>query len=216
MSALPWGQKQIELELPAGPLSLFAPRDPEELLEAMMEAPPDPDDKMPYWAELWASSVALAERIEEGLLPVQGRRCLELGCGLGLPSLAAARAGAEATASDWDAEALLYVQASAARAGLQVQTTRLDWRHPPEADYEILLLADVLYEPRNVPDLQAALPKLLAPGGSCWLSDPGRVHLEPFLAGLSGWSVERQRVRVKSAAIPREQAELSVIQLRAR
>lgn len=214
MSALPWGQKQIEVDLPAGPLRLFAPRDPEELLEAMMEAPPDPDDKMPYWAELWASAVALAERIEEGQLPVKGKRCLELGCGLGLPSLAAARAGAEATASDWDAEALLYVQASAAQAGLQLQTARLDWRHPPESEYELLLLADVLYEPRNVPDLQSALPRLLAPGGSCWLSDPGRVHLEPFLEGLKGFSIERHAVRVKSAAIPEAQAELSVIQLR--
>ena len=48
----------------------------------------DDDEFLPYWAELWRSGVALAEVVSA--LDVRDKRVLELGAGLGLPSLAAA------------------------------------------------------------------------------------------------------------------------------
>ena len=44
---------------------------------------------MPYWAELWSSSLALARVM--AVRPLRGVPVLELGCGLGLVALAAAR-----------------------------------------------------------------------------------------------------------------------------
>ena len=54
---------------------------------------------MPYWAELWPSGIALARHVVG--LALAGRRVLELGCGLALPSFAAALAGADVLATDW-------------------------------------------------------------------------------------------------------------------
>ena len=59
---------------------------------------------MPYWAELWPSGLALADYV--ATLDLAGRRVLELGCGLALPSFAAALGGADVLATDWAPEAL--------------------------------------------------------------------------------------------------------------
>jgi len=64
------------------------------------------DERLPYWADLWPSARVLAERV--ATMPVDGRRFLELGCGTGLVSVAAAIAGFDVTATDYYDEALRY------------------------------------------------------------------------------------------------------------
>ena len=179
-NALPHRPRRVQVSLPNGPLWLWMPAGTEALLEALVDAPPDPDDKMPYWADLWASAIALAELIDEGQIPTAGRTALELGAGLGLVSLTAARAGARVRASDWDEDALHYVAASAAENGLTVETTPLDWRSPRRSDAaDVVFAADVLYEARNVPDVARALATLTR--DEAWLADPGREHLPAFV-----------------------------------
>ncbi len=77
-------------------LHLLRPRDPEALIDEGAFAQ---DEFLPYWAELWPSAHALTEVLCAREL--HGVRVLELGCGLGLPSLAAAALGAQVTATDW-------------------------------------------------------------------------------------------------------------------
>src|ERR687885_728578 len=71
-----------------GELAVLRPRQADALIDeyAFGEA-----EFLPYWAELWPSGVALAKMSARRAL--KGARVLELGCGLGLPSIAAARAG---------------------------------------------------------------------------------------------------------------------------
>jgi hypothetical protein len=73
-------------------LELVAPRSAEDLLN---EEDFERDERLPYWADLWPSSYALADRVAsdnsaEGDEPT---RLLELGCGLGLVTIAALSAG---------------------------------------------------------------------------------------------------------------------------
>ena len=81
--------------LPGRELGLLAPRDGDALLsqEAF-----ERDEFLPYWAELWPSALALARVVARR--PLTGRRVIELGCGLGLPALAAALAGGRVLATD--------------------------------------------------------------------------------------------------------------------
>src|SRR4051812_115944 len=74
--------------LPAAELRVLRPRDSDELLD---EEAFEDEEFLPYWAELWPSGVALARAVSPRAL--RGARTLELGCGLGLPSIAAALAG---------------------------------------------------------------------------------------------------------------------------
>lgn len=166
-------------------LSVMRPRDSDSLAT---EEAFEQNEFLPYWAEMWAAGRALAENVVARSL--RGATVLELGCGLALPSFAAALAGGRVTASDWSADALSAVSANAARNGLSVETVVLDWFAPAVADvgyFDLVLAADVLYEDRNVAALLDLLPGL---GREVWLADPGRVPAGRFFADAGrDWEV---------------------------
>ena len=176
-------------------LELLRPRDPEALIDEGAFAD---DEFLPYWAELWPSAHALTELLAERDL--RGVRVLELGCGLGLPSLVAAAAGADVTATDWSPDAVALLARNARRNGLRLRAEVWRWTDPPErlgAPWPLVIGSDLLYEARNAPWLSAALDSLVAPGGEALLADPGRATAEPFLAG---WETVAPRVFRRGAA----------------
>jgi len=145
----------------------------------------------PYWEVLWRSGVALARELEGE--PLRGLRVVELGCGLGMPSVVAARAGAAVLATDVAPEALELVRRNAEANGVSVEAALADWAEPDElvgrGPFDLALAADVLYERAAVAQLLSLLPRL-APGA--WLADPGRPAAEAFTeqARRRGWLVE--------------------------
>ena len=142
----------------------------------------------PYWEVLWRSGVALARELEDE--PLRGLRVVELGCGLGAPSVVAARAGAKALATDVAPDALELVRRSAQANAVSVETAIADWAAPDElvgrGPFDLVLAADVLYERAAVAQLLSLLPRL-AP--LAWLADPGRPAAEAFTeqARRRGW-----------------------------
>jgi predicted nicotinamide N-methyase len=182
-------------------LVLLRPRDAEELLDEQAFAAQD--EFIPYWADLWPSAELLARTIAGRAL--RGRRVLELGCGLGLPSLAAALAGGRVTATDWAPDAVEAVRLNARRNGLAVEARTVDWRDSHSlvaaGPWDLVIAADVLYERRNVAPLRALLAELTT---ETWLADPGRAPADALLADLEldGWTrstlarTERPRVAV--------------------
>jgi predicted nicotinamide N-methyase len=173
------------VSLASGPLRLLQPAEAAEL----------PDDGgvewaplVPYWAVLWRSGVALAQELDEaagrvrGESALRGLRVVELGCGLGAPSIAAARAGASVLATDEDPEALELVERNAGLNGVRLETARVDWSDPDRlverGPFDLTLAADVLYDRAAVAQLLRLLPRL-AP--RTWLADPGRPAAEPFI-----------------------------------
>src|SRR4051794_8766420 len=176
-----------ELSLPGGAIALLQPSDAAELPDdgAVEWAP-----LVPYASVLWRSGVALARELAGA--PLGGRRVVELGCGLGLPSLVAARAGADVLATDADEEALELLERNARENGLSVETARIEWEAPEElvarGPFDVVLAADVLYERASVAPLLSLLARL---GGEVWLADPGRPAAAAFLEHAhTRWSVE--------------------------
>jgi predicted nicotinamide N-methyase len=173
--------------LPGGALRVLQPAEAAEL----------PDDGAvewapiaPYWAVLWRSGVALARELDDE--PLEGLRVVELGCGLGAPSLAAARRGARVLATDESAEALELVERSARANGVRLETAALDWAAPDalleRAPFDLVLAADVIYERPAVALLLSLLPRL-AP--AAWLADPGRPAAGAFMEQAHRrWHVE--------------------------
>jgi predicted nicotinamide N-methyase len=168
-------------------LRLLRPRDSEALLD---EHAFEHEEYLPYWAELWPSSLALARTVSARAL--RGARTLELGCGLGLPSIAAALAGGRVLATDWSPEAVAMTAENAGRNDAHVETLVCSWTEPEplveRGPWDLVLASDVLYEARNVEVLLALLPRL---GREVWLADPGRPPWERFLAGARrDWKVD--------------------------
>src|SRR3954468_9937301 len=151
-------------------LRLLRPRDAEALLD---EHAFEHEEYLPYWAELWPSALALARAI--GGRALHGARTVELGCGLGLPSIVAALAGGRVLATDWSSEAIAMTAAKAESNGARVGTLVCSWTAPAplleRAPYDLILASDVLYEARNADVLLDLLPRL---GRDVWLPGPRR------------------------------------------
>jgi predicted nicotinamide N-methyase len=136
------------------------------------------DEYMPYWADLWPAARMLAKAIVREPWPAGPKpHALEIGCGLGLPGIAALSVGMHVTFSDYDATALRFAADNARANGFtDFELLQLDWRRPPaDRQYSLLLASDLIYEMRNVAPLVALIKQLLRPGGTCLLTDQDRV-----------------------------------------
>ncbi len=162
-------------------LTIVHPRTPDELID---EDAFEHEEFLPYWAELWPSAVELA-RVVSGR-DVVGAHVVELGCGLALPSIAAALGGARVLGTDWSPDALGFARLNAERIGVEVETLLVPWGNAgallERAPFDLVLAADVLYERRNADLLLPLLPRL-AP--EVLLADPGRPPLGSFLERAS-------------------------------
>lgn len=148
---------------------------------------------VPYWARPWPSGLALARWLrDEPLAPgVRAPRVLELGCGLGAPSVVAARAGATVLATDGVPDAVAFAAHNLALNEAVAEVAVVDWAANGEAlvargPFDVVLAADVLYTRANVTTALELWPRLLAPGGVLRLADPRRAGTRDFLAAARG------------------------------
>jgi predicted nicotinamide N-methyase len=172
--------------------SILQPATFDRLLTA---AARDPEQNLPYWATIWPSGVALADAILGQPELVRNKQVLELGCGLGTTAVGALAAGADLLVTDYSSESLLLCRMNTLlNVGVEPQTLQLNWRDPSpvllaQAPFPVVLAADVLYEGRDVEPLWALLARILLPGGTLWLAEPGRPPAQRFVqvAKLAGW-----------------------------
>jgi predicted nicotinamide N-methyase len=174
-------------------LEILRPPSADELID---ESAFDEEEFLPYWAELWPSGLALARLVAERDL--EGLRVLELGCGLGLPALAAARRGADVLATDWAEDATELLRRNAERNGVFVRVARVRWSEPEPllraAPWDLVLGADLLYEARNAEQLAELIPVL---GGEMLLAEPGRPYAKEFLERFRAESVAERIYRLR-------------------
>lgn len=180
--------------LPGLDVTLLKPRNADDLIS---EADYVRDERLPYWADLWPSSETLAgflleQRLRLAMAPAVAQaaadgippRAIELGCGLGLPTIAALRVGFDVLATDYYDDALPFATFNAEHnVGRRPATRMVDWTAMP-ADlgrFALVLAADVLYEMRYAPILADVVAQVLAPGGVFLLADQGRIALSSFL-----------------------------------
>lgn len=158
-------------------IELLHPESAEDLISADDF---DEDERLPYWADVWPSAHVLASRVVamEGM----GRRLIELGCGAGLVSACAARAGFNVTATDYYADALSFTAVNTWRQGVAVRTRLVDWRELPSdlGRYDVVLASDVLYERPYAALVARTIAATLADGGIALIADPGRVAAPDF------------------------------------
>lgn len=129
---------------------------------------------------------------------LRGLRVLELGCGLGLPALAAALSGADVLATDWAEDAIELLRRNAERNDVFVRVERVRWTEPEQllrpAPWDLVLGADLLYEARNAEQLAELLPLL---GGEVLLAEPGRPYAKEFLEQFRAEPVAERIYRLR-------------------
>lgn len=189
---------------------LEKPRNADDLIS---ESDYAKDERLPYWADLWPSAESLSRYLlRQGAGGVLGGRApgsalpraLELGCGIGLVTIAAMRAGFAVSGTDYYEAALRFTARNAlANVGVEPDTRLVDWRAMPAdlGTFDLVLAADVLYERQYSAIVAAAVAQTLAPTGVALIGDQGRVGLEAFLAecasrGLTHETLLQERPRV--------------------
>jgi predicted nicotinamide N-methyase len=179
----PWADVVEEVvDLPGGAVAVRHPRDGLDLLD---EEAFEQNQFLPYWADLWPSALALADVVARR--PPVGKRVVELGCGIALPGIVAARGGAaDVLLADWSPDAIAFAADNATRNGVRVRTAVASWEEPDrllrgDGGWDLVLASDVLYEERNVLPLLEALDALVGPAGEAWITDPRRRHTPAFL-----------------------------------
>ncbi|MFQ5730454.1 MAG: methyltransferase [Planctomycetaceae bacterium] len=166
------GQRIVTIDLPADP-------------DAFLEDPPtlaehDRTGEMPYWPYLWPAALAMAQRVCRADWP-RPCRVLEIGCGIGLVGLAALVRGDTVSFGDYRVEAVALALHNARRNGFtNCNGERLDWRDPPAGRFDVILGCDVIYERRDHAPVLNLADAMLAPGGVCWIGDPGRRQADLF------------------------------------
>jgi predicted nicotinamide N-methyase len=140
-----------------------------------------------FWAELWPAARMLAKAVVKEPWP-PGREAVEIGCGLGLPGIAALAKGLRVVFTDYDVTALSFAAANARLNGFaEFGVRRLDWNDSPgDERVPVLLASDLIYELVNVDPLVELIKRLLLPGGVCLMTDQDRVPSFLLRETLSG------------------------------
>ncbi len=161
--------------------------DIEQLIDRISEEEFRVDERLPYWADLWHSAVALSEFLAEGRVLLDNLRVLEIGCGLALPGIVAAAAGARVTCSDFEEHARMAARLNILQnlPAQDVAVVDMDFRHPTGERWPLILAADVIYEKRFIEPLTDFLERTLSDDGTLLLAEPNRMIAIPFFDALT-------------------------------
>lgn len=175
--------------------------DPDGRFEALGISPAS----WPIFGVVWSSGEVLA-RVMAGE-DVVGRRILEVGCGIALPSLLLKLRGADISATDHHplAEAFLRHNQSLNGTG-DIAFSRGEWDNPAPSlgVFDLIIGSDLLYEPEHAESLSGFIARHAAPVCEAIIVDPGRGNAGRFsrLMAQRDFTVEESRPRFSELAEP--------------
>ncbi len=141
----------------------------------------------PYWAKIWASAFAMLQFLQEQPLWIQDKIVLEIGAGIGVPSLSIAAQTHKIIISDYAPDAVAVIQKNIEHLKLSnALAVCIDWNHiPDEMIADTILLSDTNYEPAAHNYLVLMIEKFINKGSTVILATPNRLASNPFIESVS-------------------------------
>jgi predicted nicotinamide N-methyase len=166
----------------------------------------DPATPFPYWAKVWPSAIALLNILQKHPNWIKDKNVIELGAGIGLPSLMMADIAESIQISDYNLDAVELLRKNIEHLELEnAEALKLDWNALPETIHpEVVILSDVNYDPTQFETLTKLIEKFLHQGSTVILSTPQRIMASPFVQKLEGYIIERHEALVDENDIPKE------------
>lgn len=179
----------------------------ESLLQKGLQHEDVADERIPYWAELWPSAMGLSRYIIEHTTLFADKKTIEIGAGLGLPSMVAARFGASVLCTDYLPDAVDFARKNALQNKIdRIDFAVFDWRNSQNAPkYDILLASDVAYERKMLSPLLEGFKNLTHPQSIILMSEPNRYMAADFFLQLkkngfdwekTDYAIEKSKVSV--------------------
>jgi len=173
----------ISIKIGSKSFSFLAPKNLDALLNLNL---PDVQNQFPLWVKIWESSLILADHFANN---IQSKSILELGAGLGTIGIIASSFGYSVTSTEYDLQAMQFLQANAHINDCQSLTIQqLDWHNPNINErFDIIVGSELIYKESDFEPLIALFQKYLSPGGEILLANEPRKSYEPFLDILKQW-----------------------------
>lgn len=175
----------------------------DQICEALTEEEqkdPFAEDLCPYFGILWPAAEGLSIYLNDHPEIVKNKTVLELGSGLGYPSLVATHLGGKVLTTDYHPDVEEYFKRNLRHSSLVCDYRRLNWREDMTdiGQFDVVMGSDVLYENKHAREVAKGLIRFMKPGGKILLSDPGRNYLQPFLEAMKieGFTEESELVAV--------------------
>lgn len=203
----------IDAEVGERTYKLLKPANPDDLIR---EEDFVKDERLPYWADVWPSAIILAAKLLE--INGHGRSALELGCGAGLCTIAAASSGFDIVATDYYEDALDFTRANTfTNLGAEARTMLFDWRHPPAelGRYDLVFASDVLYEREYALLLPMILRRTLSDKGSGLIADPGRIAAPMFVEACTANGLLAEKIETRPFAAGEIRQQIDIYAVRA-
>ncbi len=172
--------KQTEVKIMGKEFTLFTVKSIDELLDQLIEKGPTDeavkDERLPYWPEIWPSSVALSKYIMEKFSDMQNCKAIELGCGIGLVGIVAAIKNVDIVLTDYQPDALLFAEMNwLINLGRSPSTIQMDWRLPDlSEEFDLIFGSDIIYEERFFWPLIELFQRFSGEDTHILLSEPNR------------------------------------------
>lgn len=203
---------EIEARVGDQTYNILKPANPDDLIR---EEDFVKDERLPYWADIWPSSLILAAKLLE--IDGHGLTALELGCGAGLCTIAATVAGYDVLSTDYYEDALEFTRANTfTNLGKEGRAMLFDWRHPP-ADldrYDLVFASDVLYEVEYAKLLPQILRRTLRSGGYGLIGDPGRVAAPTFVESCTDNGLVAEKIETRPFAAGEIRQQIDIYSIR--
>jgi len=135
----------------------------------------------PIFGIIWPSSEVLAHLMLD--FDIEGKRVLEIGCGIGLSSLVLNNRNTDITATDYHPEANNFLIANVKlNGGKAIPFVRTGWtdKITTLGKFDLLIGSDILYESSHVSQLAAFVDQHAKKKCEVILVDPGRGHHARF------------------------------------
>lgn len=190
-----FGYKYLTKNLSVLGLEMTTIRDLDESIDILCEhfGEEDQDQSLaeehcPYFGVMWEAGIGLSQFLTRDMC--EGKKILEIGCGLALPSFIATRFGGNVIATDFHADVPLFLQENQERNKINFEYQVMNWRNEIErtknafGQFDLVLGSDILYESQHAMQVAEALIAFLKPGGKIILSDPGRAYVQKFISSM--------------------------------
>ena len=135
----------------------------------------DPLKGFPLWAKIWEASYLLADQVARRKVE-EGKRYLEIGCGLGVVGIVVSCFGHDVTMTEGDRHALEFAWANArVNHCREAKIIELDWNKDlPDGRFDCIFGSEIVYHERDFDPLLRLFKTLLKPEGEIILSSEAR------------------------------------------
>jgi predicted nicotinamide N-methyase len=158
----------------------------------------DPRTIFPYWAKIWGSSDAMVNFLLEEPEWIQNKKVLEIGAGIGVPSLSIASQVHKIIVSDYAPDAVALIQKNIDLLKLNnALALNIDWNNVSEDIVaDTILLSDTNYEPAAHNSLVLLIEKFINKGSTIILATPNRLSSNPFIERVSQYIASTKNYRI--------------------